>query len=171
MYLVLYPVDKVNCFWWFFFRFGTFEIAGFWLILFWFIVDAAHAFSGAEGGIAYWAHVGGFISGVVLGVCFLKSGFVKMPGYCNPTLLDYLGGKRRHESMLAYEKESFITGKPRAPERISERRPRPVASVPVPPDANLDCPECGQNIDVPRSMLGVAFKCPSCGSEIQVDEE
>lgn len=93
-YLVLYPVNRVNCFYFFFIKAGTFAVAGFWLILLWFGVDAWCAISGAGGNTAYWAHVGGILVGFLLGLLFLGCGWVKMRDYDNPTLLDCLRPKR-----------------------------------------------------------------------------
>lgn len=168
-YLVLYPINRVNCFYWFF-RTGTFDISGFWLIAFWFAVDAWSAFSGAEGGVAYWGHVGGFVSGFALGFLFLKTGLATMADYDNPTLLDYLKGRHKKQSGLAFEKQSFV--------RPASRPSRPPIPLPVPArvpqarsDINLDCPHCGQNLDVPGEMVGTAFRCPSCRGEIQLEAE
>lgn len=92
-YLVLHPINRVNCFYWFF-RPGTFAVSGYWLILFWFAVDAWHALAGSETGIAYWAHVGGLLCGLGLGVVALKTGLARMADYDNPTLLDCLAGRK-----------------------------------------------------------------------------
>ena len=164
-YLVLYPVNRVNCFYWFF-RPGTFAIRGFWLILFWFVVDAWSAFSGADTGTAYWAHIGGFASGFAFGFLFLKTGLAKMADYDNPTLLDYLQGKHKARSGLAYEKQSFLRAPP-LPSRPPLPRPAPPKTTGATRDINLDCPHCGQNLDVPREMMGSAFPCPSCRGAIQ----
>lgn len=173
LYLVLYPINRVSCFYWFF-RPGTFDISGYWIITFWFIVDAWHAFSGAATGIAYWAHVGGFLSGFGLGIILLKTGVVKMARHDNPTLLDYIS-KRKPQGRSG-------TG-PRGatrPDAMSERarnlvsRPAP-ETAPVPgtgtADVNLDCPHCSQNLDVPAAMMGQAFACPTCGGTIVLKED
>ncbi|MCH7999262.1 MAG: rhomboid family intramembrane serine protease [Chloroflexi bacterium] len=71
-YLVLYPRATVSVLipWlWFF---GAFPVPAAFLIVFWFLlqllsgVASLGADSGATEGIAFWAHVGGFIAGVVL---------------------------------------------------------------------------------------------------------
>lgn len=90
-YIVLFPVVKINIWYWFWLKIGTFEISGYIPIAVWFALDAYHAFSGAGVGIAYWAHVGGFLGGVFLGAIALKTGIVKMAHYDSKTLLDRLG--------------------------------------------------------------------------------
>ena len=71
-YLVLYPRATVSVLipWlWFF---GAFPVPAAFLIVFWFLlqllsgVASRGAAAGATEGIAFWAHVGGFIAGVVL---------------------------------------------------------------------------------------------------------
>jgi len=173
LYLVLYPINRITCFFWFF-RPGTFDVSGFWLILFWFVVDAWQAFSGAETGIAYWGHVGGFVLGVGLGFLFLATGVARMASYDNPTLLDYLS-KRKTRGASVTERGS--AARPGALAGVAERivpRPAPRRDV-VPfaaqPYLNVDCPHCLQNLDVPTSMIGHTFACASCGKEIELQEE
>ena len=71
-YLVLYPratVSVVIPLLWFF---GAFPVPAAFLIIFWFLlqllsgVASLGAAAGVTEGIAFWAHVGGFIAGVVL---------------------------------------------------------------------------------------------------------
>jgi membrane associated rhomboid family serine protease len=71
-YLVLYPRATVSVLipWlWFF---GAFPVPAAFLIVFWFLlqllsgVASLGAAAGVTEGIAFWAHVGGFIAGVVL---------------------------------------------------------------------------------------------------------
>ncbi len=178
-YFVLFPVNRVNCFYWFLFRAGTFAVSGFWLILFWFAGDAWLAFSGTQSDVAYWAHVGGFLSGVVLGVLFLKYGWARMADYDNSTLLNYF--KRKKEmAAVAYERRSFRTTPAKLADLPSLRRPvtpspqastKPPVSPAVKTDLNLDCPHCNQNMDVPQDMIGSSFRCPTCGGEIKLEEE
>ncbi len=94
-YVVLFPVDKVSCFWFLGIRGGVFEISGFWLVLLWFLGDAAFAFLGVQDGVAYWAHLGGLLAGVGLGIVALKAGWIALDDELdNPDLLEYLRGGR-----------------------------------------------------------------------------
>lgn len=63
-YLVLYPINRVSMFWLVFIRGGTFDLSGYILIGFWFLLDVWGAIFGGDHGVAYWAHLGGFIYGV-----------------------------------------------------------------------------------------------------------
>jgi membrane associated rhomboid family serine protease len=66
---------------------GVLEISGYILILFWFAVDLFHAF-GNEGHIAYWAHVGGLVSGFMMGLILLKFGLVDRTEVDHPTVFE-----------------------------------------------------------------------------------
>jgi membrane associated rhomboid family serine protease len=77
MYLVYFPSNNVTCLYWFFFRIGTFYLSGFWIILLFVAFDMWGAFNGS-GGVAYWAHLGGFFTGVTLAMLSLLTGLVEM---------------------------------------------------------------------------------------------
>ncbi|MDB5354822.1 MAG: rhomboid family intrarane serine protease [Phycisphaerales bacterium] len=77
MYLVLFPAHRVYCAMWFRFRLWLamkiFPMRGFWLLLIYFAYDAVMVLIGASGGVAHWAHIGGFVTGVAIGLGFLMS--------------------------------------------------------------------------------------------------
>lgn len=66
------------------------------LIVFWFVFQLAAAFGGGEAGVAWWAHIGGFVAGAVLTVFFrdpilpLFGGGDRLPGGLR------LGGRDAH---------------------------------------------------------------------------
>ncbi len=67
-YLVLFPSAKIKVFFWFIIFFKIFRIRAFIVLGGWIIVQFI-SFNGNEidnGGVAYAAHIGGFISGVIL---------------------------------------------------------------------------------------------------------
>jgi membrane associated rhomboid family serine protease len=82
-YLVLYPVNRVDCFWWVFIRVGTFQLPGYVLIIFWFVMDVWGVVTGGDLPVAYWAHLGGFVYGVTIGAFLVYSGRVKLESYDN----------------------------------------------------------------------------------------
>ena len=90
MYLVLYPLNNVSCFYWILIRFGTFHLSSFWLILYWLAFDIYGAVGGA-GGVAYWAHLGGFGAGFLLASLLLYTGLIEMTS-TERSLYDALGG-------------------------------------------------------------------------------
>ncbi len=51
------------------------RVPAFILIGFWFVYQLVFAFLGIEGGVAYFAHIGGFVAGLAM------AGFLKRPGF------------------------------------------------------------------------------------------
>ena len=67
-YLVKFPRSRVEMLFFFFFIF-RFEVAAWFMLAYWFAMQLAGGLAGAEasqGGTAFFAHVGGFIAGIVL---------------------------------------------------------------------------------------------------------
>lgn len=75
-YFLLFPFNSIKCIIWFFIYLRRINIAGFWIILLLFALDVLGAVSGYTGGAAYFAHIGGFVSGVLLALVLLKSKLV-----------------------------------------------------------------------------------------------
>jgi len=71
VFVVRYYFVKIEMKWLFFFRLWTFHLkAWIFLILCWFVPQLLFGLItlGAAGGVAYWAHIGGFLFGAVLGL-------------------------------------------------------------------------------------------------------
>lgn len=69
-YIVLFPSSKILTlvtlfFWWFFARLPAVLFIGLWFIV-QFLSGVSSLGSAAEGGVAWWAHVGGFLLGMLL---------------------------------------------------------------------------------------------------------
>jgi membrane associated rhomboid family serine protease len=67
-YLVLYPKANIKVFFWFIIFFKVFRIRAFIVLGGWILIQFL-SFSGEEfnsGGVAYGAHIGGFIAGAIL---------------------------------------------------------------------------------------------------------
>lgn len=75
-YFVLFPYNSIKCFFWFLAYMRRFSIAGFWIILLRVALDIVGAISGYTAGAAYFAHIGGFVGGVILAIILLKSKLV-----------------------------------------------------------------------------------------------
>jgi membrane associated rhomboid family serine protease len=93
LYFAIYPKNEISCFWFFFLRAGSFDLSGWVLIAIWFVGDLFGAFSGPAG-IAYWAHVGGTLAGLLFGMLLLKLGRIDLADYDRPTLLGLMQGER-----------------------------------------------------------------------------
>ncbi len=77
MYLMFYPNNNVTCAYWFFFRIGTFYLSSIWIILLFMGFDAWGALRGGAG-VAYWAHIGGLVTGAGLAAAGLLTGAIEM---------------------------------------------------------------------------------------------
>ena len=68
-YLVLYPKVRIQTLLFLFFYVRVIPMTAWVMLLYWFVIQV---FSGAgsigleEGGVAFWAHVGGFVAGLLL---------------------------------------------------------------------------------------------------------
>ena len=92
MALAMYPLNRVSVFWYFFLRFGTFQIPLWILASLWLLLDLWGAFTGG-GDVAYWAHLGGFFTGLATGCLFLRKGWVELTEFDNRSLEEIIAGK------------------------------------------------------------------------------
>jgi membrane associated rhomboid family serine protease len=72
-YIIIFPKANIRVFFWFIIFFKIIKIRAVFVLGFWIIIQLI-SFSGSDvnsGGVAYAAHIGGFISGVIL-IYFLK---------------------------------------------------------------------------------------------------
>lgn len=78
-YLVLYPFGHVFVFFWIIIFFRIVAVPALVLLGIWFLIQllGAQGSSAGAGGIAFWAHVGGFIAGMIL-VLFMRRRGVPM---------------------------------------------------------------------------------------------
>ncbi len=77
MYLFFYPRSNISCMWTVVWAWGkTFSIKAYWLISLWFLKDIIGALY-SEAPIAYEAHLGGFISGIVIAYLMYKYQWIK----------------------------------------------------------------------------------------------
>ncbi len=148
-YLVLYPMNRVSMFWLFFIRGGTFELSGYILILFWFVQDVWGAFAGAEHGIAYWAHLGGFAYGVGVMAWLVHKEHITLMSYDNPHLLEYLRPRKKPK-----RKQDIQFDEPSVPRQIT-----------------FNCPECGHEMSVAETRLGQQVFCDRCRTSLLLVEE
>jgi len=91
MTVAAYPRDRVNTFWWFFIRWGTFSIRLWILVVLWLLFDISGIVSG-DTDVAHWAHICGLVTGLGLGMLSLLNGWIHMTRFDRSTLLEMLGG-------------------------------------------------------------------------------
>ena len=89
VYLAVYPVNRIHCFYFIVVRLGWFDWPGYVLIMGWFLMNLMYALLEHAAHIAYFAHIGGFVAGFGLGLLCLKLGLIDLGDYDNPTTLDY----------------------------------------------------------------------------------
>ncbi|MDQ7821335.1 MAG: rhomboid family intramembrane serine protease [Candidatus Eremiobacteraeota bacterium] len=79
-YLVFFPRNKIVYWYLIWYTSGTFKVASGWAIGFWFVMQFVSNYFENDrtfSGVAYGAHLGGFILGAVVGGVLLISGIVK----------------------------------------------------------------------------------------------
>lgn len=106
VFLVLYPINKIHCFYWIFVMAGNFSIKAYWLIGFWFAADLYGAFFGNEPSIAFWAHIGGFVAGLAIGFFALSKNWVQLSIYDNATLLDIILQREPEEITFSHSEHN-----------------------------------------------------------------
>lgn len=88
MYFLLLPATKVHVAIWlrwgllrgFHLSFNIFPVAGFWVVAFYIGIDVLLIYLRADDGVGHWAHFGGFLSGIGLGLILLLGRSVNARG-------------------------------------------------------------------------------------------
>jgi len=74
-FLARFPKTKIKLAWLFLFRIYKFSVPAYIILPLWLVIQVFWgAMSGADGGVAYWAHVGGFAFGAVIAVLLRATG-------------------------------------------------------------------------------------------------
>jgi membrane associated rhomboid family serine protease len=96
MSLILFPVNRLKCWYVFSMPFmgimwksGTFQTKAYWMIFAWAVFDILGVLMGG-GNTAYWAHIGGFATGMIVASCLILFNVVET---FDPTLFDILAGR------------------------------------------------------------------------------
>lgn len=88
IYLVLMPIHKVHMAAWarlgwvtgFRLALKLFAVRGFWVVLFYIAFDVVATIRGVDDGVGHWAHLGGFIFGMAIGLLLLFTRLVNCRG-------------------------------------------------------------------------------------------
>jgi membrane associated rhomboid family serine protease len=174
MYLVYFALNDVNCLFtlsWYYIR--VISISGFWVIGMWFVFDVLGATLGG-GNTAYFAHLGGFLTGVATAIVLLRFGVVRMESD-ERSLIDIFAERKRRQERQALEKKAegyvaigphdFIA--PAPPPRVVDLSP-PKATEAVPSGKLRFTCSCGQRIIVPIAYAGQTGKCPGCKQRVAI---
>jgi membrane associated rhomboid family serine protease len=71
-YLVFYPNATVKTLVFIFIFITIINIPAFIFLLLWFLFQFLNGTGGGSGGVAWWAHIGGFIAGLVYAIYYIK---------------------------------------------------------------------------------------------------
>jgi membrane associated rhomboid family serine protease len=192
MFLVLFPQNEITCYLVFFPYIRGFNVSSAWMILFWLVFDILGAMLGGGGGVAYFAHLGGFAGGVVLAILMLKFKMLTIERY-EKSLLQIIEEYRHplavDESPRGYY--SFLNATaneqpelplvpispvPFEPKTISFDPPEQPETIPLEPQTPKDefirfaC-SCGKRLKMPAKYAGKTGKCPKCNARLKIPDE
>jgi membrane associated rhomboid family serine protease len=173
MYLMFYPLNSIDCLFILFFPFvRAFTISGFWLILLWFGFDL-YGVIGDDGAIAYWAHIGGFLSGFGLAYWLLSCGHLAMKDY-EKSVLQIWKKEVKVEPMDPVSPERAVPGHvdengwvhlppPIEPQQTEISKTEPPKNLFV----RLRC-DCGSVFKVAIEHAGKTSRCPRCKARLHI---
>jgi len=91
--LAVYPRDAVDVFYLFIIKPGTFQMPVWGLAFIWLVFDIFGALT-SVGSVAYFAHIGGFFAGIVIGLVLLQFEKIDLTIYDRETLLEMIKGEK-----------------------------------------------------------------------------
>jgi membrane associated rhomboid family serine protease len=172
MYLVFFPENSISCFFCFlfwFWRLFWFSLRSFWMILMWFAFDILGAMRGG-GGVAYFAHIGGFAAGVGLAILMLRTKMIVMERDETSILkllgLDKKDKSTKHRGDLAPWQQEWDN------KDIKETKQETIISEPdEEPEQyiHLRC-RCGQRVKILSQYAGKIGRCPKCSAKWRIPE-
>jgi len=169
MYVVFFPENLISCFFWLLYRPITFSVSSYWMILLWFAFDIWGAVHGSQG-VAYVAHVGGFLAGFSLAVLMLKTKWIVMERD-EKSLLQMLSTRKEtaHDGFRA-SPPPWQQRWEQAQSEAEVRQPTPEEPArPTKSYIRFDC-RCGQRIKVAAAHAGQIGRCPKCRVPIKIPE-
>ena len=172
MYLVFFPENSISCFFCFLFWFWRplwFSVRSFWMILLWFAFDILGAMRGA-GGVAYLAHIGGFVAGIGLAILMLRTKMIFMERD-EKSILELLGLEKKDNSTerrgdfapWQQEWETIDSKETKQETIISEPEEKPELYI------RLRC-RCGQRVKILSQYAGKIGRCPKCSAKWKIPE-
>jgi membrane associated rhomboid family serine protease len=181
MYLVFFPENEITCYFaiWLFFRpyVKEFSVSSIWMILFWLVFDILGAVMGG-GGVAYFAHLGGFAGGFVLAILMLKLKLVVMEERYEKSLLQLLSKDNKsaeYESTPLYTGHMGITQRDLVQPPVTTESAEP-KTIPLEPEAPKEelirfaC-SCGKRFKVPMKYAGKMGRCPKCKMRVRIPDK
>ncbi len=181
MYLIFFPENSVSCFFLLFYRPIFFNWRGIWLVLLFFAFDVYGAYSGG-GNVAYFAHIGGFLSGAAIAVIMLKTKLITMERD-EKSLLQMLGIDKVHTYDHTWSRDDLsnfgdYTGGKSKTDRTppasalpgARRVDTPGSSVrPLDVYIRFQCP-CGRKVKIGAEHAGRVGRCPQCHARLKIPD-
>lgn len=169
MYLVFFPENSISCFFFLLFRPVWFTVRSFWMILMWFAFDILGAMRGA-GGVAYLAHIGGFVAGIGLAILMLRTKMIVMERD-ETSILKLLGLENKDKST---ERRGDLTPWQQEWDNIDSKETKEETIIPEPdekpePYIRLRC-RCGQRVKILSQYAGKIGRCPKCSAKWRIPE-
>ncbi len=204
MYLAFFPENEITCYFVMWLMLSPcvkeFCISSIWLILFWVAFDVWGAMQGG-GGVAYFAHLGGFAAGFVLAIAMLKLKLVVMDEDYEKSLLQLISGRKgpaAYESTPVYIRHSGLSEKdletvkpetaepaemktiplesaigPASPAAIAKAGETSPSGGPEPPKEEFIrfACSCGKRFKAPLKYAGKMGVCPKCKLRVRLPEK
>lgn len=128
MSLVLFPVSELDCwycFWFWYIKAGKITVQSFWMIGIWLLLDIVGLALGGDA-VAHWAHIGGFVAGVMGGLLILLSN--RLVTY-DRTLVDVFMGRDDEKRERRDEKVEEQLSHALAPSSMPQEEERRMENV------------------------------------------
>jgi len=198
MYLIFFPENDITCYFVFILFYypiiREFTISSYAMILFWFTFDllGALASSPGVGGVAYFAHIGGFLAGVAAAIILLKTRLVVMEERYEKSLLKIIEERfkpaepesdprfrdfQREMGLVQQTAETKDattqpTTIPLPAKPVEQRKPKEIKPIHLDDLMKEDmirftCP-CGKRFKVPAKYAGKTGRCPKCKRRLRI---
>ncbi|MCP4613609.1 MAG: rhomboid family intramembrane serine protease [Planctomycetes bacterium] len=167
MYLVFFPENSISCFFFLFFRPIWFSVRSFWMILMWFAFDILGAMHGG-GGVAYLAHIGGFVAGFGLAILMLRTKMIVMERD-ETSILKLLGLEMKDKSterrgdLAPWQSEWDNNDSEETKQETITFEPEETREQYI----HLRC-RCGQRVKILSQYAGKIGRCPKCSAKWRI---
>jgi membrane associated rhomboid family serine protease len=180
MFLVFFPENEVSCLGIWLGVPKLFSVSSYWVIVMWFVLSdiVGAIFLSGVSSVAYFAHLGGFASGLAIGILMLKMKWIEMEEY-EKSLLQLLSFEKEPETDIIENTEDFWNMQMRVVEAETSKtdtvkppEPEPLFLEPVAVEEFIRfyC-SCGNKIKMPGIHAGKRGKCPVCSEKFTVPQE
>lgn len=162
MYLMLFPTNSISCFLLiilpvFYSRF--FEVSSYAMILFWLMFDIYGAAAGG-GDVAYFAHIGGFASGIIIAGLLLMTKMVKMCSYEKSLFQVFAKQEEPKFHRTVFYNRIFTNVNEEEIEKLGTEKIKEEL-------IRVQC-RCGMKYKISAKFSGKSAKCPKCSQPVRI---